>query len=70
MTRPDCILADEPTGNLDQKTAAQVQELLLELMEAEKLALIVATHDLQFARSLAVQYELQDGTLHHLSVKK
>ena len=70
VTRPDCILADEPTGNLDQKTAAQVQELLLELMEAEKLALIVATHDLQFARSLAVQYELQDGTLHHLSVKK
>ena len=70
VTRPDCILADEPTGNLDQKTAAQVQELLLELMEAEKLALIVATHDLQFARSLGVQYELQDGTLHHLSVKK
>ena len=70
MTRPDCILADEPTGNLDQKTAAQVQELLLELMEAEKLALIVATHDLQFARSLSAQYELQDGTLHLLSVKK
>ena len=68
VTRPDCILADEPTGNLDQKTAAQVQELLLELMEAEKLALIVATHDLQFARSLAVQYELQDGNLHQLSV--
>jgi len=68
VTRPDCVLADEPTGNLDQKTAAQVQELLLELMEAEKLALIVATHDLQFARSLAVQYELQDGNLHQLSV--
>ncbi len=70
VTRPDCILADEPTGNLDQKTAAQVQELLLGLMEAEKLALIVATHDLQFARSLGVQYELQDGTLHHLSVRE
>jgi len=69
VTRPDCILADEPTGNLDQKTAAQVQELLLELMEAEKLALIVATHDLQFARSLAVQYELQDGNLRQLLVR-
>ena len=69
VTRPDCILADEPTGNLDQKTAAQVQELLLELMEAEKLALIVATHDLQFARSLAVQYELQDGNLRQLFVR-
>jgi lipoprotein-releasing system ATP-binding protein len=70
VTRPDCVLADEPTGNLDQKTAAQVQELLLELMEAEKLALIVATHDLQFARSLAVQYELREGSLHHLAINK
>ena len=68
VTRPDCILADEPTGNLDQKTAAQVQELLLELMEAENLGLIVATHDMQFARSLAVQYELRDGSLRHLPV--
>lgn len=70
VTRPDCVLADEPTGNLDQKTAAQVQELLLELMEAEKLALIVATHDLQFARSLAVQYELREGSLHHLPMNE
>ena len=70
VTRPDCVLADEPTGNLDQKTAAQVQDLLLELMEAEKLALIVATHDLQFARSLAVQYELREGSLHHLPINK
>ena len=70
VTRPDCVLADEPTGNLDQKTAAQIQELLLELMEAEKLALIVATHDLQFARSLAVQYELREGSLHHLPINK
>ena len=70
VTRPDCVLADEPTGNLDQKTAAQVQELLLELMETEKLALIVATHDLQFARSLAVQYELREGSLHHLPINE
>ena len=70
VTRPDCVLADEPTGNLDQKTAAQVQELLLELMEAEKLALIVATHDLQFAQSLADQHELQEGSLHHLPISE
>ncbi len=70
VTYPDCVLADEPTGNLDQKTAAQVQELLLELMETEKLALIVATHDLQFARSLSVQYELRDGRLHQLPLSE
>ena len=70
VTRPDCVLADEPTGNLDEKTAAQVQELLLELMEAEKLALIVATHDLQFAQRLAVQYELREASLHHLPVSE
>ena len=70
VTHPDCVLADEPTGNLDQKTAAQIQELLLELMEAERLALIVATHDLQFARSLAVQYELREGSLHHLPINE
>ena len=70
VTYPDCVLADEPTGNLDQKTAAQVQELLLELMETEKLALIVATHDLQFARSLSVQYELRDGRLTQLPLNE
>jgi lipoprotein-releasing system ATP-binding protein len=70
VTHPDCVLADEPTGNLDQKTATQVQELLLELMETEKLALIVATHDLQFARSLSVQYELRDGRLHQLPLSE
>jgi len=63
VTNPDCILADEPTGNLDQKTAEQVQELLLELVSGEGLAMVVATHDLVFARRLAQQYELQNGKL-------
>jgi len=63
VTKPSCILADEPTGNLDQKTAGEVQSLLLELVEGEQLALVVATHDLQFARRLSRQYELRDGRL-------
>ncbi|MDP6551855.1 MAG: lipoprotein-releasing ABC transporter ATP-binding protein LolD [Arenicellales bacterium] len=62
-TNPDCILADEPTGNLDQKTAGQLQELLLELVRGERLAMVVATHDLGFARRLSGQYELRDGKL-------
>ena len=63
VTKPSCILADEPTGNLDQKTAGEVQSLLLELVEGEQFALVVATHDLQFARRLSRQYELRDGRL-------
>ncbi|MFL2550418.1 MAG: ABC transporter ATP-binding protein [Arenicellales bacterium] len=63
VTKPSCILADEPTGNLDQKTAGEVQSLLLELVEGEQLALVVATHDLQFSRRLSRQYELRDGRL-------
>ena len=63
VTNPDCILADEPTGNLDQKTAGQVQELLLELVRGEGLAMVAATHDLVFARRLSRQYELQNGKL-------
>lgn len=63
VTKPSCILADEPTGNLDQKTAGEVQSLLLELVEGEQLALVVATHDLQFSRCLSRQYELRDGRL-------
>lgn len=63
VTHPGCVLADEPTGNLDQKTAGEVQNLLLELVEGEGLALVVATHDLQFARCLSCQYELRDGRL-------
>ncbi len=67
VTHPGCILADEPTGNLDQKTAGEVQGLLLELVEGEKLALVVATHDLQFARCLSRQYELREGQLTELT---
>ena len=66
VTKPDCILADEPTGNLDQKTAGEIQSLLLELVDGEQLALVVATHDLQFARCLSRQYELRDGQLTEL----
>ena len=66
VTKPDCILADEPTGNLDQKTAGEIQSLLLELVDGEQLALVVATHDLQFARCLSRQYELRDGRLTEL----
>jgi lipoprotein-releasing system ATP-binding protein len=63
VTRPQCILADEPTGNLDRITAHQVFDLLLEINREQNTSLIVVTHDLQLAAKLQRQYQLVDGQL-------
>lgn len=66
VTRPQCILADEPTGNLDRITAHQVFDLLLEINREQNTSLIVVTHDLQLAAKLQRQYQLVDGQLQGL----
>jgi lipoprotein-releasing system ATP-binding protein len=66
VTRPQCILADEPTGNLDRVTAHQVFDLLLEINREQNTSLIVVTHDLQLAAKLQRQYQLVDGQLQAL----
>lgn len=66
VTRPQCILADEPTGNLDRITAHQVFDLLLEINREQHTSLIVVTHDLQLAAKLQRQYQLVDGQLQGL----
>lgn len=63
VTEPDCILADEPTGNLDQKTAAQVMDIMMELNERIKTALIIVTHDPLMAARMNYQWTLADSTL-------
>ena len=60
---PSCVLADEPTGNLDQQTAKGVQSLMLELVQDRGLALVIATHDPAFASKLDEQLELREGRL-------
>jgi lipoprotein-releasing system ATP-binding protein len=60
------VLADEPTGNLDRRTARLVGELLLRLHQEEQTILIVVTHSLELARLLPVQRELVDGLLQPL----
>ncbi len=63
VTQPKIILADEPTGNLDNKNAKQVQQLMMELNEELGTAIIVVTHDQAIAESMTTQLVLKDGVL-------
>ncbi len=68
VTEPACILADEPTGNLDRVTANQVFDLLIEINAVLNTSLVVVTHDLTLASKMARQYKLEDGRLTPLSI--
>ena len=61
--QPTLLLADEPTGNLDQTNARQIGNLLLEMHEREEMMLVVVTHSLELAGMLDRQYRLDDGKL-------
>ena len=63
ILKPDLLLADEPTGNLDRKSAQAVGELLLEMHRQENNILVVVTHSADLARMLPAQIEMNDGQL-------
>ncbi len=63
VTHPACVLADEPTGNLDRGTADHVFELILELNAKYKTALVMVTHDPSLAAKMQRTLTLTDGNL-------
>ena len=66
ITEPTCLLADEPTGNLDAENAKEVLELIIELNTNKTTALLIVTHDLSIANKMGRKLTLTNGEIHEI----
>jgi lipoprotein-releasing system ATP-binding protein len=67
VSQPQLLLADEPTGNLDERTGAEMQRLLRQLQQEDELTTVVVTHNLVFARACDRVLQLENGRLSPLA---
>lgn len=64
VNRPSMVLADEPTGNLDARTAVSVQDVFLDLNDTHGTTFLVVTHNREMASRFHRRFQLRDGVLH------
>ena len=70
INQPKLLLADEPTGSLDEHAAQNIAELLVELNQSEQVTLILATHSIKLAERMGQVLELSNGTLTERATSK
>ena len=69
INKPRIVLADEPTGNLDEETGVQVMDILLRLNREHKTTFIMITHNPSLASKMQFQYRMENGQLHLIAKK-